>query len=196
MMDDRRDRAWAVFDQLADVPAEEREPVLRAACGDDRALRSEVDRLLALDDRLAPAEGQAGFLRSPLLRPPSPAGPAPEPALPPSGRLRLPDQIGRYRVLHLLGEGGMGAVYEAEQDSPHRPVALKVIRPGLLAPAVHKRFAQEVEILGRLHHPGIAQIYEAGVAQDGQPFFAMEYIRGLPLGEYARLRALTVQARV
>jgi hypothetical protein len=142
MTDDRREQAWAVFDQLTDVPAEEREAVLRAACGDDRALRSEVDRLLALDDRLASDEGQAGFLRSPLLLPPSRAGPAPELAPAPQGRLGPPDHVGRYRVLRLLGEGGMGAVYEAEQDSPHRIVALKVIRPGLLSPALLKRFAQ------------------------------------------------------
>jgi WD40 repeat protein/predicted Ser/Thr protein kinase len=196
MADDRRERAWAVFDQLADVAADQREAVLRAACGEDLALRAEVERLLAFDDRLAPAEGQAGFLQSPVLRTPCPTGPAPGPALPPQEKLPLPDHIGRYRVLRLLGEGGMGAVYEAEQDSPHRRVALKVIRPGLLAAALLKRFAQEVEILGRLHHPGIAQIYEAGVAQDGQPFFAMEFIRGLPLDEYARLQGLDVAARV
>src|SRR5262249_15677456 len=196
MADDRRERAWAVFDQLADVPADQREAALRAACGEDRALRAEVDRLLALDDRLAPADGRAGFLQSPLLRTPCPTRPAPGSALSAPGKLRLPDHIGRYRVLRLLGEGGMGAVYEAEQDSPHRPVALKVIRPGLLAPALLKRFAQDVEILGRLHHPGIAQIYEGGVAEDGQPFFAMEFIRGLPLDEYARLRSLALGERV
>jgi WD40 repeat protein/predicted Ser/Thr protein kinase len=196
MADDLRERAWAVFDQLADVSAAEREAVLRAACGNDQALRAEVDRLLALDDRLAPAEGQADFLQSPLLRPPTPAGPEPEPAQQPQVRPRLPRHVGRYRVLRLLGEGGMGAVYEAEQDSPHRPVALKVIRSGFLAPALLKRFSQEVEILGRLRHPGIAQIYEAGVAEDGQPFFAMEFIRGLPLDEYSRLRSLTVPDRL
>jgi eukaryotic-like serine/threonine-protein kinase len=196
MTDDRRERAWAVFDQLFDVPAAERDGVLRDACGDDLTLRSEVERLLALDDRLAPEETQAGFLGSPFLRPPSQAGPAPEKALPEQGKLRVPDQVGRYRVLRLLGEGGMGAVYEAEQDSPHRTVALKVIRPGLLSSAFLKRFAQEVEILGRLHHPGIAQIYEAGMAEDGQPFFAMEFIHGLPLDEYARLHSLKLPARL
>src|SRR5262249_1300601 len=140
--------------------------------------------------RLAPTEGGAGFLQSPLHRTPCPTRPAPESALPAQGKLRLPERIGRYRVLRPLGEGGMGAVYEAEQDNPRRPVALKVIRPGLLAPGLLKRFSQEVKILGRLHHPGIAQIYEAGVAEDGQPFFAMEFIRGRPLDEYARQQAL------
>jgi WD40 repeat protein len=90
----------------------------------------------------------------------------------------------------------MAAVYEAEQDRPNRCVALKVIRPGLLSPALLKRFEQEVEILGRLGHPGIAQIYEAGIAEDGQPFFAMEFVRGLPLDEYARSRSLTVPDRL
>ena len=196
MADERRERAWAVFDQLAKVPADQREALLRAACGDDLALRAEVERLLALDDRLTSVEGQAGFLESPLVRTPSPTDHIQGPAAPFQGKFALPHHIGRYRILRLLGEGGMGAVYEAEQDSPQRAVALKVTRPGLLAPAFLKRFKQEVEILGRLHHPGIAQIYEAGVAEDGQPFFAMEYIRGLTLGEYARVQSLTVQARV
>jgi WD40 repeat protein/predicted Ser/Thr protein kinase len=196
MTDDRCDRAWAVFDQLADVPADEREAVLRAACGEDLALRGEVERLLALDDRLGPAEGQTGFLQSPVVRPPSHAGHAPDPAPPPESQPRLPDHIGRYRVLRLLGEGGMAAVYEAEQDSPRRPVAVKVIRPALTSGALLKRFAQEAQILGRLHHPGIAQIYEAGVAEDGQPFFAMELIRGLPLDDYTRQQSIDLSVRV
>ena len=90
----------------------------------------------------------------------------------------------------------MGTVYEAEQDSPRRPVALKVIRPGFASPALLKRFTHEAQILARLHHPGIAQVYEAGLADDGQPFFAMEFIRGLPLDEYADRHGLDLAARV
>src|SRR5262249_54983221 len=108
----------------------------------------------------------------------------------------LPPRIGRYRILRLLGEGGMGAVYEAEQDNPRRPVALKVVRPGLVSPGLLKRFAQEAQILGRLHHPGIVPIYEAGVAEDGQPFFALELILGATLDEYVRRHALDPAARL
>src|SRR5262249_55870072 len=142
------------------------------------------------------AEGPAGFLQSPLLRTPCPTGPAPGPALPPQGKLRLPDHIGRYRILRLLGLGGMGAVYEAEQDIPRRAVALKVMRPGFTTPAALRRFAKEAQILGRLHHAGIAQVYDAGVADDGQPFFAMEKVDGVPLDEYARSQNLDLRARL
>ena len=79
----------------------------------------------------------------------------------------FPERVGSYRILGIIGEGGMGVVYEAEQDRPHRRVALKVIRPGLAAPTRLRRFEHEAEILGRLQHPGIAQIYDAGVADTG-----------------------------
>src|SRR5262249_30004587 len=111
----------------------------------------------------------------------------------------LPGTIGRYRVLRLVGEGGMGAVYEAEQDQPRRTVALKVIRPGLANPELLLRFGQESQALGRLQHPGIAQIYEAGSADTGfgpQPYFAMEFIRGESLRRYAESKHLGVQQRL
>ena len=95
-----------------------------------------------------------------------------------------------------IGEGGMGTVYEAEQDNPRRTVALKVIRPGLVSPELVNRFSHEAQILGRLQHAGIAQVYEAGVAEDGRPFFAMEFIRGMPLDEYVRRHASTRRARL
>src|SRR5262249_6111118 len=126
-------------------------------------------------------------LRSPL------AGSRPNAFAPPAPRFPA---IDRYRVVRVLGEGGMGVVYEAEQDNPRRAVALKVVRPGLASPAVLKRFTHEAQILGRLHHPGIAQVYEAGLGDDGQPFFAMEFIRGLPLDEYARRHGLDLRAGV
>src|SRR5262245_1486622 len=192
MNEDRRARLWALFDQAADLPPQEQHALLDAACRDDAALRAEVERLLADDARLHADGGASAFLDSPVARSPTLAIPAPGAAV----TAALPPRIGRYRILRLLGEGGMGVVYEAEQDNPRRPVALKVIRPGLVSPVLLKRFAQEAQILGRLHHPGIAQIYEAGVAEDGQPFFALEFIRGLPLDEYARRHALDPAARL
>ncbi len=139
-----------------------------------------MEGLLAFDPDSSDGGTDEAFLKSPLLRPPeTPANPA-GPAV-----AALPQRIGHYRILRLLGEGGMGAVYEAEQDSPRRTVALKVVRPGLASPELLSRFRHESQILGRLHHPGIAQVYEAGLAE-GQPFFAMEFIRGLRLDEHAR----------
>lgn len=192
MNEPRRERLWALFDQAADLPPAEQQALLEAACADDPGLRTEVERLLASDARLGRPERSA-FLRSPLIR--ADAEP-PVGAAPSRSGGALPTHFGRYRLIRLLGEGGMGAVYEAEQDSPRRTVALKVVRPGIAFPSLHKRFLHESQFLGRLHHPGIAQVYEAGLADDGQPYFAMEFIRGLPLDEYARLQALRLRPRV
>ncbi len=107
--------------------------------------------------------------------------------------------IGQYRILRLLGEGGMGAVYEAEQAHPRRIVALKVIRAAWAGPDLVHRFEQESQALGRLHHPGIAQIYEAGSADTGlvqQPYFAMELIHGQPLTQYADDHRLNTNERL
>ena len=116
--------------------------------------------------------------------------------LAPSRRRDSLGRMGHYEVPEIIGQGGMGTVYMAEQDNPRRTVALKVVRPGLASPAIVKRFTHEAQILGRLHHPGIAQVYEAGLADDGQPYFAMEFIHGLPLDEYARRQGLDLTARV
>src|SRR5436309_4897972 len=90
----------------------------------------------------------------------------------------------------------MGAVYEAEQDNPRRPVALKMIRPGLASPDLVKRFAREAHVLGRLHHPGIAHVHAAGLTDDGQPYFAMELVHGLPLLAHADRQRLDTAARL
>lgn len=111
----------------------------------------------------------------------------------------IPAYIGPYRIIRLLGEGGMGAVYEAEQDTPRRTIALKIIKPGFASGEFQRRFEQEAQALGRLQHPGIAQIYEAGTAETGwgvQPYFAMEFIRGETLRKYVRDRRLTTARRL
>jgi non-specific serine/threonine protein kinase/serine/threonine-protein kinase len=95
-----------------------------------------------------------------------------------------PESVGDYRILRVIGEGGMGTVFLAEQANPRRQVALKVLRPGLASQNGLRRFELESQVLGLLHHQGIAQIYEAGTADEGagpQPFFAMEYIDGKTL---------------
>jgi WD40 repeat protein/serine/threonine protein kinase len=188
------ERAKALFHQAADLPPDEQRTLLDVACPDDPHLRAAVERLLADDARLR-ADAAAGFLNSPLVRSPPEPPPVADPSAP-AGGPALPSRIGHYRILRLLGEGGMGTVYEAEQDSPRRSVALKVIRAGLVSAALLRRFAHEVQILGRLHHPGIAQIYEAALAEDGRPFFAMEFIAGLPLNEYVHRHQLDPAARL
>ncbi len=107
--------------------------------------------------------------------------------------------ISDYRIERILGEGGMGVVYVARQARPDRQVALKVIRPGLASPQMLRRFEHEAEVLGRLLHPGIAQIYEAGMADAGyglQPFFAMELVQGQALTEYVKERNLSTRQRM
>src|SRR5262249_51029755 len=164
-----------------------------AACPDDPALRAEVERLLGDDPRRRGDGGAAAFLASPVVRPDTAPTLPPPPPPPPRP---LPPPVAPYPVGARLAEAALGPASEAEQDSPRRAVALKVIRPGLVSPALLRRFAHEAQILGRLHHPGIAQIYEAGVAEDGQPYFALELIRGATLDEYVRRHALDPAARL
>jgi serine/threonine protein kinase len=114
----------------------------------------------------------------------------------PSAFAAAPLRLPGYVIHRELGRGGMGVVYDAEQANPHRRVALKVIRPGLASHDLVKRFAREAHVLGRLHHPGIAQVHAAGVADDGQPYFAMELVHGLPLAEHARRHRLATAARL
>ena len=99
----------------------------------------------------------------------------------------MPASIGGYRILGLLGQGGMGVVWEAEQQHPRRRVALKVMRQGHYVDDLHARmFHREAEILGRLKHPNIAAIYESGHTDDGHDFFAMELVRGVDARRVAR----------
>lgn len=106
-------------------------------------------------------------------------------------------QIGPHRLLQLLGEGGMGEVWLAEQKTPiHRTVALKLIKAGMDTKAVVARFESERQALALMDHPHIAQVYDAGSTTEGRPYFAMEYVPGLPITEYCDKHRLTVEERL
>ena len=105
---------------------------------------------------------------------------------PPAGRdpQDHPDRIGPYRILDVLGEGGMGVVYRASQTEPvRRHVALKVIKPGMDSKQVLARFESERQALAVMDHPGIAKVYDGGVTELGRPYFAMELVKGVPITE-------------
>lgn len=181
--DDRVRRAEAVFSAVADLPADRYAAELSRLCGSDLELRALVERLLRRDRRTND---------SPLHTPLFTTAP------------RTPVRVGRYRILSKIGEGGMGVVYEAQQDHPRRTVALKLIRSVLPSREMLRRFELEAEVLGKLRHPGVAHVYEAGTGEvvddtGGRvelPFVAMELVRGLPLSEYVRRASPSLRARL
>jgi tetratricopeptide (TPR) repeat protein len=109
----------------------------------------------------------------------------------------LPAQIGPYKITGLLGEGGQALVYEAEQESPRRAIALKVLRGGQFAGKKHvQHFLRETQTLASLHHPAIATIFEAGRTENGLHYFAMELVRGQPLHIYLRESGISRRERL
>jgi serine/threonine protein kinase len=105
-----------------------------------------------------------------------------------------PTKIGKFQIIRLLGEGGMGVVYEAQQEQPRRAVALKLLKPGYATPEILRRFEQESQALAKLQHAGIAQIYEVGSSP--QPHLVMELIRGESLLRYADNQQLNTRQRL
>jgi len=180
----RQKKAELIFQEVVALSPGMRSSVLAERCDGNRELRTFVEQLLASDD-----SGMGDFLRRPLYQPEVE---------------RVPLRIGRYEIVRRIGQGGMAVVYEARQSRPRRTVAIKVIRSGLPSRDTLRRFEYEAEILGQLQHPGIAQVYEAGMAEiqfeDGlgpkQPFFTMELVRGESLTAYADRRQLTVDQRL
>jgi WD40 repeat protein/predicted Ser/Thr protein kinase len=193
-MTDRHGRLQAIFLEARQLEGDARGAFLDDACRGEPDLRPDVERLLAHDaaphsfiDDAAAGRGAAYLARE--IGTGALDG-APDDDAPP-----LPERIGRYTILRVIARGGMGIVYEAEQADPSRHVALKVLRPGLMAASMLKRFRFEAAVLGRLRHPGIAQIYEAGTA-DGEPFFAMELVDGRPLLAHAQQSRLGTRDRL
>jgi len=183
MTSERWQEIQDLFTKALAQPSNERRLFLDAACEGDAALREEVVSLL----QAAESEGPLDALQS-VIQSSFEAGPG----------LEAGAQIGPYRLLSKLGEGGMGAVYLAERDDPQlrQRVALKVVRPGLLTPEQHARFINERQILAHLNHASIARLLDGGVTADGQPYFVMEYIEGLPLDQYCDERRLSVEDRL
>jgi WD40 repeat protein/serine/threonine protein kinase len=106
-------------------------------------------------------------------------------------------QIGRYKLLRVLGEGGFGIVYLAEQQRPmRRQVALKIIKPGMDSTQVIRRFEAERQALALLDHPNVAHVYDAGTTEAGRPYFAMEYVKGVPITEHCDRQKLTIEERL
>src|SRR3990170_9038761 len=200
MITDRWQRTHELFDAAVKLPQTERRAFLAQACGEDEELRREVESLLEHD----PAAGEDFRAPPPfgIAPPPEPSASLPEPS--PSGGA-IPDpligrRIGRYHVKSLLAAGGMARVYEAVQEQPHRVVALKVMRRGVTGRSALRRFEFESQVLGRLRHPHVAAVYEAGTHRDGPevvPYFAMEYVPGArPITEYAAGRGLDIRGRL
>jgi serine/threonine protein kinase len=106
-------------------------------------------------------------------------------------------RVGRYEILRVLGEGGMGIVYLAQQHEPiKRQVALKVIKPGMDTRQVIARFEAEQQALAMIDHPHVARVYDGGVTASGRPYFVMEYVAGVPITEYCDEHKLTVEERL
>jgi len=169
-----------IFREAVGQPEDQRAEFVRRACAGDEALRCEVELLLEHDaqpHRALRHEDAARFVMQ-------------------EGADVTEGRIGRYRLISVLGEGGMGTVYLAEQEHPRRTIALKVIRAPLVLPAMRRRFEREAQALARLQHPGIAAIFDAGTASDGRPYIAMEYVKGVPLTAFVQREGVDHSAKL
>ena len=198
MKNEQYKRAAEIFDEAVDLEGAARQSHLDHACGGDSALREYVEQLLAEDEVGTDAfdESRLVLRQEQIVEALGVNAGGSDQGGPP---FALPESVGRYRILEKIGEGGMGSVYLAEQEHPRRRVALKMIRPGMVTPGLRKRFAFEAEVLGKLQHPGIAQIHEAGEIESDagpQPYFAMEYIEGIEVRRFATSREFGVRARL
>ncbi|MCA9751840.1 MAG: tetratricopeptide repeat protein [Gemmatimonadetes bacterium] len=184
-------RVDALLDRALELPEHERDAFLERECGDDAELGRHVRELLAADARASefletPANEMAGDLLGPTAPPANDGALAPGFEVPP------------WRIVREIAHGGMGAVYLAERADGQfeQRAALKVIRSALPGDGSRERFLQERRILARLEHPRIARLLDGGFLPNGLPWFAMEYVDGTPITEYADTARLSVEQRV
>jgi len=171
------DRIQRLFHDALELPEDRRRDFVRQACTDAPEIESQVLALLVEDrsDDSLLDQGLANVADAVL-----------------DGSESAPRQIGPYRVLRLLGEGGMGVVYLAHREDLDSLAAIKLLRDAKLAPHRRERFLQEERFLASLSHPSIARLYDAGTLADGTPYFVMEYVRRHPVdGVLRAARAVT-----
>ncbi|MDX2148955.1 MAG: tetratricopeptide repeat protein [Planctomycetota bacterium] len=185
-----------LFEQVIDLERAQREKYLASACGDDTALRTEIDALLRAH------ESAAKFMASPTAGSLAHAMPATDTSAA-TATVTAPlregpgTRLGPYKILQAIGEGGFGSVFMAEQERPvSRKVAIKIIRLGMDTRQVVARFEQERQALAMMDHPNIAKVLDAGATETGRPFFVMELVKGDPIIEYADKNNLSVPARL
>lgn len=179
---DRFQRVREIFDAAADAPPEQRADLVIAATADDPTLRDDVLPLLDIFARDANPWDHA-----PLF-----VGTSADPGE------RVGQVIGRYRLVRLIGHGGMGTVYEGVRadDTYEQRVAVKLVAPQLGVLAMASRFRHERQILASLEHRNIARILDGGATEPGEPFFVMEYVEGTPITEHCRDHRLSVDDRL
>ena len=185
----------ALFEEALSLPAGERTAFLERACEGDEELRERLEKLLAAHEAAGPFLEDPDAWLGPLLA----AHPDAEAEI--IGEIGLSAKglrVGPYRVLKQIGRGGMGAVYLAEHREEQflHQVAIKLVRPGLEHEDLRRRFLSERQILARLQHPNIARLLDAGVTEAGQPYFAMEYIDGMPINQYCDAHRLDIERRL
>src|ERR1700678_3707676 len=179
-----------VLEEAQELEPAQRSALLDRACLSDQSLRQEVEILLAAGD-----EAHSTFLEPP----PVPDGLiANLDGILSGGRLQAGQLFAEgFQFVRQLGEGGMGQVWLANQTFPvRRQVAIKLIRAGMYDKAVVQRFESERQVLAIMDHPAIAKVFDAGTTAQGQPYFVMEYVPGLPITEYCDQKKLRIGERL
>ncbi len=170
-----------VFHEAVELPQSDQVSFVKIACQGDDELLSEIMAMLEQD-----ADGNSLLDRGLAS---VADGAISSPGMPFK-------EFGPYRIVRLLGEGGMGMVYLAERADLASWVAIKILRDAWLSPARRERFASEQRTLAQLNHPSIGRLYDSATLEDGTPYFVMEYVDGTPLTEYCRERKCTVDERL